>query len=96
MNEYMEGKGKIIDLALFHMIDKQQCLSCLPTIFVTLLPLPSLHACTKLVPRHVLLSDEEKRELLDRYKLRENQLPRLKSSDPVAQYFGAQRGQVCD
>lgn len=47
-----------------------------------------------LVPQHVPLDDEETRALLDRYKLKLTQLPRIKITDPVARYFGLQRRQV--
>merc|ERR1719400_274847 len=43
----------------------------------------------ELVPEHVVMTTDEKQELLNR-----NQLMRIQAGDPVARYFGLKRGQV--
>lgn len=48
----------------------------------------------ELVPQHILLTTEEKVELFAHYKLKESQLMKMLSTDPVARYYGYRRGQV--
>jgi DNA-directed RNA polymerases I, II, and III subunit RPABC1 len=47
-----------------------------------------------LVPKHKVLDDTAKRGLLAKYKLKDSQLPRMKSTDPISRFYGLKRGQV--
>jgi DNA-directed RNA polymerase I, II, and III subunit RPABC1 len=46
------------------------------------------------VPKHILLTKEEKKMLLKRYKIKEHQLPKILTTDPVAKYLGLKKGDV--
>ncbi len=47
-----------------------------------------------LVPRHEVLSLDERDEVLKRYRVKPYQLPRIKASDPAAVLIGAKPGDI--
>lgn len=47
-----------------------------------------------LVPKHEILSEQEKEELLRKLKVKPEQLPVLLSTDPVAVAIGAKPGDI--
>jgi len=47
-----------------------------------------------LVPTHIPLTEREKKQLLQCYKFTAEQIPRMYLTDPVARYYGMQRGDV--
>lgn len=47
-----------------------------------------------LKPKHQVLTDQEKEQLLKKYNIEEKQLPRMLKKDAIAQYYGLERGQV--
>jgi len=47
-----------------------------------------------LVPKHSVLTDDEKHNLMKFYRIKEHQLPKIQTSDPIAKYFGVKRNQV--
>ncbi|KAL3632545.1 DNA-directed RNA polymerase V subunit 5A [Castilleja foliolosa] len=48
----------------------------------------------ELKPKHQVLTDEEKVNLLKKYSIDENQLPRMSQKDAIARYYGLEKGQV--
>jgi len=47
-----------------------------------------------LVPKHVVLSDKEKQDLLQRYHVTVQQLPKITTTDPIARHYGLRLGEV--
>jgi DNA-directed RNA polymerases I, II, and III subunit RPABC1 len=47
------------------------------------------------VPKHIILSEEEEKEVLDKYSTPINKLPKILKTDPVAKYYGMKPNQIC-
>jgi DNA-directed RNA polymerase subunit H len=47
-----------------------------------------------LVPKHEIVSSEEREKILNQYRVQPYQLPRLKASDPAVKAIGAKPGDV--
>lgn len=47
-----------------------------------------------MVPKHEILSDKEKKELLEKYSIKPEQLPKILDTDPTVISIGAVAGQV--
>lgn len=48
----------------------------------------------ELVPEHTILNEEEKKALIEKYKIAETQLPKIFTSDVVVKAIGAKKGDV--
>ena len=48
----------------------------------------------KLVPKHEIITEEEKKQLLAEYKVKPYQLPQVKASDPAVKVIGAKPGDI--
>jgi len=49
---------------------------------------------SSIVPAQVLLTEEEKQQLLQKLNISLRQLPRIKSKDPAAKVLGGKKGDV--
>ena len=49
----------------------------------------------ELVPKHIILTSEEEKEVLERYNTTKGKLPKISSTDPVAKYYGMKTNQIC-
>lgn len=47
-----------------------------------------------LVPKHILLSDDEAKNILIEYKINKENLPRIFSGDRIAKYYNVKPGQI--
>jgi DNA-directed RNA polymerase I, II, and III subunit RPABC1 len=48
----------------------------------------------ELMPKVIVLTTEEKNDLLHSVRITESQLPKIQSTDPMARYFGLTKGDV--
>ncbi|XVF41141.1 hypothetical protein PTKIN_Ptkin01aG0256300 [Pterospermum kingtungense] len=47
-----------------------------------------------LMPKHEVLTSEQKQKLLNKYQLEDKQLPQMLQTDPIARYYGLEKRQV--
>lgn len=47
------------------------------------------------VPKHIILTKDEEKELLDKYNSTKSKLPKISKTDPVAKYYGMKPEQIC-
>jgi len=47
-----------------------------------------------LVPTHEIISEKEQKEIMDKYNITPDQLPKILNTDPVSIFIGAQPGQI--
>ena len=48
----------------------------------------------ELVPKHLLVSEAEKKQVLKKYRVKESQLPKILVTDPMARYLGLRKGNL--
>jgi DNA-directed RNA polymerase I, II, and III subunit RPABC1 len=47
------------------------------------------------VPKHIIITQEEENEVLEKYNTKKGKLPKISKTDPIAKYYGMKTNQVC-
>ncbi len=47
------------------------------------------------VPKHIILTPEEEKEVLEKYNTTRGKFPKISKNDPVAKYYGMKPDQIC-
>ena len=47
------------------------------------------------VPKHILLTRDEEKELLEKYNTTKGKLPKISKTDPISKYYGMKTDQIC-
>jgi DNA-directed RNA polymerase subunit H len=48
----------------------------------------------EMVPEHIIMNDEDAEKVLKKYNIRKEELPLIKTDDPVVKLIGAKQGQI--
>jgi DNA-directed RNA polymerase subunit H len=48
----------------------------------------------ELVPKHIVLNDDEKKEIVEKLRIKPEQLPKILTNDPVVKEMGAKEGDI--
>ena len=47
------------------------------------------------VPKHIVLTPDEEKEVLEKYSTTKGKLPKMSKNDPIAKYYGMKSEQIC-
>ncbi len=48
----------------------------------------------ELVPQHIIINEEEKKEVLEKFKIKPKNLPKILTTDPVVKALDAKEGDI--